>query len=561
MTFWLPVLFVVAVVVGARLARAARAHAELPAQLRARWGQPREIATELDDGAAEAWVERGTPSDAPVAGIDARTWDDLHLTRVLASIDHTETLLGAQLLYRRVRDGEAWADSPTLEPVASRCATDALAREQLGVVLASAGRGLGRGFWRLTTPDAIALQWWYTSFPLLTMAMLSAIAWTVFSDPRALLAVAGLAVLNMGVRAAATWQVPSLLTPIRQMTGVLATVERLVAIDALPAADRARIHATLAPLRPLRTIGRWVSRDATASNDLVASAWEYVNLLLLLDANALLFTGRRLRAHATALAGVATWIGEVDMARAVASLRAEPRAWCRPQWSERDQGAIVGAWHPLIPAPVANDVPLDARGGLVITGANMSGKSTYLRTAGVAAVLARSLDTCPATAWTGRILRVRSLIGRADDLASGRSYYMVEAEGVVALLQDAASAPPTLYLLDELLRGTNTVERIAAGEAVVRALAAPPGSTHGHTVLVATHDGELVALLHDQLAACHFRETIDADGMHFDHVRRDGPARTRTAMALLAVCGAPPALLHDARTRAAALDARAADGA
>jgi DNA mismatch repair ATPase MutS len=136
---------------------------------------------------------------------------------------------------------------------------------------------------------------------------------------------------------------------------------------------------------------------------------------------------------------------------------------------------------------------------------------------------------------------------------------MVEAEGVVSLLQDAETAPPTLYLLDELLRGTNTVERIAAGEAVVRALAAPNGTSRGHTVFVATHDGELVTLLRDRLAACHFRETIDASGMHFDYARHEGAARTRTAMALLAACGAPASVLTAARDRAAQLDALTMD--
>jgi hypothetical protein len=553
---WWILLLLAATVLAVRASGATRARRQIPAALRARWGQPRDIATEVDEGASEA---PALPSVPPALLLDARTWDDLDLARVLASIDHTETLLGAQILQRRVRGGVAWSSSSTLEAVASRCATDEAARERIGVVLASAGRGLGRGLWRLTAPDAIRLQWWYAFFPLLALAMVSAILWTVFVDPGALLAVAGLAVLSMAGRSAATWQMPWLLTPIRQLTAVLGTAERLLALEEIPAEERSRVLAVMEPLRPLRTIGRWVSRDAGTATDLTASLWEYLNLFLLLDANALLFTGRRLRTHASALAEVATWIGEVDMARAVASLRAEPRAWCRPTWMDTDTTQLDGVWHPLLTEPVANAASLDGGGGLVITGANMSGKSTYLRAIGVAAVLAHTLDSCPATAWRGRALRVRSLIGRADDLSSGRSYYMVEAEGVVGLLHDAETAPPTVYLLDELLRGTNTVERIAAGEAVVRALAAPNGLSRGHTVLVATHDGELVTLLRDQFAACHFRETIDASGLHFEYTRHEGGARTRTATALLEVCGAPVAVLAAARARAAQLDALTPD--
>jgi DNA mismatch repair ATPase MutS len=192
---------------------------------------------------------------------------------------------------------------------------------------------------------------------------------------------------------------------------------------------------------------------------------------------------------------------------------------------------------------------------MVITGANMSGKSTYLRTVGIAAVLARAFNTCPAASWEGRSFRVRSLIGRNDDLSTGKSYYQVEADGVVGLLKDAAEDLPTLFLLDELLRGTNTIERLAAGEAVLRALLACHGGSSPHAVIVATHDGELVSMLSDLYVPFHFRETIGPEGLTFDFRRREGPASTRTAIALLAATGAPNEVVEAARARAEQLDA------
>jgi hypothetical protein len=244
----------------------------------------------------------------------------------------------------------------------------------------------------------------------------------------------------------------------------------------------------------------------------------------------------------------------VDVALSVASLRAEPRAWSMPIWSSASQTKITGAWHPLIDVPVANDVDLCAGRGTIITGANMSGKSTYLRPAGIAAVLSRAINTCPAASWEGAPLRVRSLIGRSDDLSAGKSYYQVEADGVVALLADAQQHIPTLFLLDELLRGTNTIERLAAGEAVSRALLSGHDGCSPHAVIVATHDGELVTLLVDLSTPIHFRETIGPGGLSFDYKRHDGPATTRTAIALLEATGAPKQVVLAARARATQLD-------
>jgi DNA mismatch repair ATPase MutS len=110
-------------------------------------------------------------------------------------------------------------------------------------------------------------------------------------------------------------------------------------------------------------------------------------------------------------------------------------------------------------------------------------------------------------------------------------------------------------LFDELFRGTNAVERIAAGEAVLLALlAVADGRSSPHVVLAATHDQELVDLLEGTYAAFHFTDTIDAQGLAFDYKLLPGPATTRNAIALLGQRGAPPELVAYALARAEAFD-------
>lgn len=540
----------VAVVLAGLIGHAAWRRRRSLATVRRAWGSVGPIQKLDDDRAAEAWRElRGAGSDD--ADVDERTWADLDLDTVLASIDRTHTALGRQALYRRMRSGAAWVDPPAQELLTLRFGREPELRDAVGVVLAGAGRSLGYGFWIITRPESIGIRWWYWSFPPLALAMVAALAVIPF-EPRALIAAAVILGVNLVVRTATAWQIPGILTPMRQMGTLLRTAARLAGVEGVaPPA----IPGDLGRLGPLRWIAGCVSRDPVASGEVIAGIWEYLNLAFILDANALLFSSRYLRRHGPALVRVALWVGDTDAAWSVASLRAEPRAWSVPVWADAQRTAVAGMWHPLVHSPVPNDIDLEAGTGAIITGANMSGKSTYLRTVGIAAVLARSINTCPAAEWSGRSFRVRSLIGRADDLSAGKSYYQVEADGVVGLLNEATEERPTLFLLDELLRGTNSVERLAAGEAVLRALLADHAGGSPHVVIVATHDGELVSMLDGLYAPFHFQESIGPEGLIFDHRRREGPASTRTAIALLEATGAPPAVIRQARSRAEQLDA------
>jgi DNA mismatch repair ATPase MutS len=212
--------------------------------------------------------------------------------------------------------------------------------------------------------------------------------------------------------------------------------------------------------------------------------------------------------------------------------------------------------HPLLPDAVPNTITIDARRGTIITGSNMSGKTTFLRTVGVTTVLAQTINTCLADEYQSPAFVVRTCIGRTDDPASGKSYYLVEVESVLALVNWSRTATPHLFLFDELFRGTNAVERIAAGEAVLHALvtSGPDGRACPHAVLAATHDQELVDLLRETYAAYHFTDTIDEQGLSFDFRLQPGAATTRNAILLLRLRGAPDGLVEHALARAAELD-------
>jgi hypothetical protein len=249
--------------------------------------------------------------------------------------------------------------------------------------------------------------------------------------------------------------------------------------------------------------------------------------------------GRRARRWLMAL-------GEIEALAALAALRFENPGWClpevtagQPELAARDLG------HPLLPAArrVGNDVTVGPAGTfLLVTGSNMSGKSTLLRAIGINAVLAQAGG--PACAASLRLppVRLATSILVEDSLAGGVSFFLAELlriKGVVAAAAEAeARGAVLLYLLDEVLRGTNSAERQVAVRRVLRHLLA-----RGALGAVSTHDLELAtgAGIADAARPVHFRETLtpgpDGPRMTFDYRLRPGPATTTNALELLRQVG------------------------
>jgi DNA mismatch repair ATPase MutS len=328
------------------------------------------------------------------------------------------------------------------------------------------------------------------------------------------------------------------------------------------------VHSITAPLRDdvgnlvrLKWISSWangnpfmLSFDSThlwvVVSDLTGAIYEYFNMFLLLDATGVFFGLRDLNTHRDALMRVAGAVGEIDTAMSVAAWRESTRDWTRPRFHPKGSLSLTDLRHPLIDEAVPNSIVLEQGSGVVVTGSNMSGKSTFLRTVGVNAILAQRLNTCLAREYSGPVIEVRSCIGGSDDLLSGKSYYLVEVESLLDLVRACGSDRPHLFLLDELFRGTNAVERVAAGHAILQELL----QSGQHIVIAATHDADLVDLSRESYAPYHFGDSIGPDGLVFEHRLKPGPATTRTAIALLRQSGAPERLLERATATANALD-------
>lgn len=235
-----------------------------------------------------------------------------------------------------------------------------------------------------------------------------------------------------------------------------------------------------------------------------------------------------------------TIIGYMEAVIAIGAYRAERESYCIPEFDSGDELRIENMYHPLIQDPVKNSIT--AKKGVLLTGSNASGKSTFLKTVAINAILAQTIHTCPADSYRGGLYRIMSSMALRDDLEGGDSYYIVEIKSLKRILSNVSgSGNKVLCFVDEVLRGTNTVERIAASAQILRSLA---GS--GVICFAATHDIELTHLLEKAYDNYHFEEEVIDDDIVFNYRLLEGRAATRNAIKLLGVMGYDETIIQKA---------------
>ncbi len=164
----------------------------------------------------------------------------------------------------------------------------------------------------------------------------------------------------------------------------------------------------------------------------------------------------------------------------------------------------------------------------------MSGKSTFLKAMGLSVLMAQSIYTCPASEYRGGFYKLVTSIGRTDNVIQGRSYYLVEAQALLRIIEKTMGDENTFCIVDEIFRGTNSLERIIAARHALSYMV-----KQKCLVFVATHDLELAELLEGEFKNYYFRETVGKEGLEFDYLLKDGPSTTKNAIRLLEFLGYP----------------------
>ena len=249
-----------------------------------------------------------------------------------------------------------------------------------------------------------------------------------------------------------------------------------------------------------------------------------------------------------------TQMGYLEYLICVGEYRKSLPVWCVPEFAAGSGISCEGLYHPLIEDAVS--CGFEEKRGVLVTGSNASGKSTFLKSVAINVILSQALHTTLAKRMTLEYFRIYSSMALRDDLDSGESYYMVEIRALKRIIDaidggalesgDAKRQNRILCFVDEVLRGTNTVERIAASTQIMKYFC-----DRGVFCFAATHDIELTHLLQEEYHNFHFEEDVTDGDIHFNYELKEGRATTRNAIKLLEIMGYEKRIIDDAQDMAA----------
>jgi DNA mismatch repair protein MutS len=310
-------------------------------------------------------------------------------------------------------------------------------------------------------------------------------------------------------------------------------------------AQAAKVPADYRRRQTLKNAERYITPELKAFEDRALSARERALALEKALYEALL---GRLNAYLPALQRIARAIAQVDVLAGFAS-SALKRNYARPHFIDGTALEIEAGRHPVVEAQIehfiANDCRLTpTRRMLLITGPNMGGKSTYMRQVALIVLMAHLGSFVPArAARIGPVDQVFTRIGAADDLAGGRSTFMVEMTESASILHNATEK--SLVLMDEVGRGTSTFDGLALAWAIARHLA----ETNRALALFATHYFELtrLAIEYREVANVHLGAVEHKDSVVFLHAVEEGPASQSYGLQVAALAGVPRPVIRQAR--------------
>jgi hypothetical protein len=477
--------------------------------------------------------------------LDATTWNDLDMDKVFGRVNTCFSSVGEEYLYNCLHElQQNPARLSEREKLIQFLLANPEERLAIQLTLTRLGKENYNGLVRLmfnADERYLKFQWLYNILALLPVL---AAAFLFVHLPTGFLTLLGSFVINFFIDNRVKDTLEDDIPAIGYMNLMLRCCKRLLSMNiTLP---------TFTEMKQCFTRFKSViNRLPQAKNP--ASAYldfdflvDYIRILFLYEVRNYNRLMKAINNHNHEIHGLFKALGEIEAALCVQNLRMSLPVSCTPEFTEEARIDFTDLVHPLIAKPVANtgEITNDS----LLTGSNASGKSTFIKSLALGGVLAQTLNTCAAARFVTRFSWIMTSMVMRDDLSGGDSYFIVEIKSLRRMLDRVRQHPCTCYI-DEILRGTNTIERIAASTSVLNWL-------HSQTCLciAASHDIELTHLLADSYENYHFREQVTPVGVMFDYKLKAGPSTTRNAIRLLDVMEFDPQIIQQAEAMARGYD-------
>ena len=558
MTIWI-ILAVIAglITLAAVSSRGKRRESDLD-KLQGSWGRFQSKKYPKDDYEAIAHYAKSLQDTGFY--VDDITWNDLEMDRIFQAMDNSRSSIGREYLYKTLRmpamDPQEAEDTGRSVSWVSRAGQG---RERLQLILSKLG--FVRNFSFSDYIDSIqSLKSVGSGISiLLDILLVAAILVTVLANAAAgVVMIIAVALIATAVYFKKKPGIEPYFICLSQVSRMVRTGSTLMeekeifrnAPDCLKEKVR-DISICVDVLKPC-TKGDWLIADSRSTGSPGEVFMNYIRMFTHVDIIHYNRAIKRMQGRKKEIMTLMDSFGFLEMIICAASFREAVPVWSDPVFT-RDVRAkeleLEGVIHPLIKDPVPNsvNVPYEDKTNALITGSNASGKSTFLKAVAINAILSQAIATACAQKYRAPVFRIYSSMSLRDDLKTSGSYYMVEIRSLKRILEavDEESDVPVLCFIDEVLRGTNTIERIAASSSILES-----AGKKNAVIFAATHDIELTSLLEESFVNYHFREEMTSDGIEFSYRLQEGPAVTRNAIALLESLGYDTEVTDEAKKRA-----------
>lgn len=512
------------------------------AEIREQWGNPKYASRNFKLIAAYL-------NDKEGSNIAENTATDLDLDDVFCYIDRTNSKPGQQYLYNKLHSPQVSESYFTaLEKRITNITRDKNLREQTELKLSDLGgtdayylpQLFSKSHQSIFSPLTMA---YIATGPVLTILLI--VKLFLAADQFTLVFLLGVLMANVAIHYSNKTKMLSFTNSLPQLL-ILNRVSKWLLSHNLIEKDEtiAKSMANVDKLKKSLGFINLQNKTAVDPTDMTYLLSEWFKMFLLIEPLVFIISISRVNKYLKDIEVLYEAVAQVDMAISIQSVRDGAAWYCKPNFSAGDGNiTIKELYHPLIENCVANSISIDNRQGILVTGSNMSGKTTFIRAIALNALISQTLNTSFAAAYTAPPSKIFTSINVNDDLGDNKSYFQAEALAVKQIVVDASAAKPinSLVIIDEIFRGTNTIERIAAAKAVLSHFI-----ENKSFVFVSTHDLELAELLGNEYKVFSFEERAGDDRLVFDYKLKEGLLKTRNGIAVLEGLGFPDSIITEA---------------
>ena len=455
------------------------------------------------------------PTDSQV---DDQTWYDLALHKVFDQLNYTQSSIGAEALYQKMRLLTFQPDDSLreLEEFFERQPDLRLRVQvimnQLGKKNHNMARSIVANPGNQDSRIYLSLYIFLACLPVLSLFFLPFFKIQAFS---VLIASVTFNIIFSSIR---NWSNKMRLDQVSYLVRIFASAEKLSRL-ALPKQEA--LKQAVQPFKKTKVISSIL--QSPTGNSEMEIILIYLNFLFLIPQIAQVYIYNQVKSYQKEAQETINLLGELEVAISLLRHKRDGKLVCHPCFKQDGGIKGKGIYHPLIANPVVNDVSFEKN--MVISGDNASGKSTYLKMVAINCILAQGLGFAYGESFELPYGHVMTSMDVSDDIEVGDSYFITESKTILRMIENLKKPGFHYFFIDELFKGTNTIERIGAGLGIVRWL-----SGRNCLYMISSHDIELVVASGAVNDNYHFDSRYVDGKIVFDYHIKQGSAVTKNAV-------------------------------